>query len=981
MTATSCESTTQSSQMITVIPPEGNTHPGEGTEGTASPWAAGIAMVLAASVLQRVIGFVRSAWFCRWLDAKQLGTWDLAFAFLMTATPLVVLALPGCLGRYVEHFQQKGVLGPFLRRLALVQGSLAAVTAILMTIFTKPIATTIFGSAMFAPYVYLLACGLVIVAWFNYFYELTTALRLSRWIAGLQLVNSILFAVFGIGLLGLWRRSAEFVIIAYLLACTVTTVCALVVVRPWLFATPSTQLKPANDRIWAKVIWYSLGLWATGTVGNLFAVVDRYMIVHFLPSGGDALTQVGDYHAARLVPVLLVSFAGLVGTLSLPHLSHAWELGRRDWCRNRLAFLLKILAIALLLAETGILLGRPIIFEWLLAGRYPAAHAILPLILLASGWFSLFFILQNYVLCCEKAHWAALAMAAGLAANIVLNILWLPIWGLHGAVAATAVANGLALTILAVVSHRLGFSSRSSLIWPVVIPLSLVAGTGMAIIASFSILVLALATPWYFTAAEKREIYQFYRQIRALRFLGRNSSSGQKFWKDSDECPPGLGTQGQGPMKWLQPAFTDDPGRAWPNPFLRKKNHPPLGQRGPLRVMFVITCMPVGGAERLLVEIVRRLDRTKIQPELCCLKYPGPLGELLAKEIPTFSGLLSHKYDLRVLPRLWWLLRKRNVDAVITVGTGGDKMFWGRLAAFFAGVPVIASALHSTGLPDRVEWLNRILAPLTDAFIAVARPHAEFLVSEEGCSRNRTWVIPNGVDTDRFSPRPPNPQLRQNLGLPPESSVVTIVAALRPEKNHELFLRAAAAIQHRFENVHFLIVGDGPRRKMLEELADDLGVRDVVHFLGVRDDIPEILGMTDVVVLSSHMEANPLSILEAMACAKPVVATRVGSVPTNVIDGLTGFLVPPEDALALAERCGLLLSSAQLREEMGRAARRHVLQHASLELTVKGYEGLILDLYCRKCGGTPSEDGDRPNLSSPLSAEITMEWRSSPKGV
>lgn len=981
MTATSCESTAELSSVSAVVCPEDNTHRVETIQPVVSPWAAGVALVLAASVLQRVVGFIRSAWFCRWLDAEQLGTWDLAFAFLMTATPLVVLALPGCLGRYVEHFQQKGVLGPFLRRLALVQGGLAAVIAVLMTIFTKPIATMIFGSAAFAPYVYLLACGLVIVAWFNYFYELTTALRLSRWIAALQLVNSILFAVFGIGLLGLWHRSAESVIIAYLLACTVTIVCALVVVRPWLFATPSAQLKPVNQRIWPKVIWYSLGLWASGTVGNLFAVVDRYMIVHFLPSGGDALAQVGDYHAARLVPVLLVSLAGLVGALSLPHLSHAWELGRHEWCVSRLAFLLKLSGIALLSAGTGILLCRPIIFEGLLAGRYPAAQAILPLTLLASGWFSLFFILQNYVLCCEKAHWAALAMAAGLAANIVLNILWLPIWGLHGAVAATAVANGLALTILAAVSHRLGFSSRSSLIWSVVIPLSLVAGTGMAIITSCAILALALATPLYFSPEEKREIYQFCCQIRALRFFGRNSSSRRKFRGDNDRCTPGFGTQGQGPMKWLQPAFTGDAGRAWPNPFLRKKNHPPLGQRGPLRIMFVITCMPVGGAERLLVEIVRRLDRTQIQPELCCLKYRGPLGELLAKEIPTFSGLLKHKYDLRVLPRLWWLLRKRNVDAVITVGTGGDKMFWGRLAAYFAGVPVIASALHSTGLPDRVEWLNRILAPLTDAFIAVARPHAEFLVSAEGCPRNRTWVIPNGVDTDRFSPRPPKPQLRQELGLPPDASVVTIVAALRPEKNHELFLRAAEMIHRRFKNAHFLIVGDGPRRKTLEGLAEALGVLDIVHFLGTRDDIPDILGVTDIVVLSSHMEANPLSILEAMACAKPVVATRVGSVPTNVIDGLTGFLVPPQDVLAMADRCGLLLSSTELREEMGRAARRHVLQHASLELTVKGYQWLILKLYRRKCGGMPSEDGDKPNLNSPLSEEITMEWQSSPQGV
>ncbi|HBO42853.1 MAG TPA: glycosyl transferase family 1, partial [Planctomycetaceae bacterium] len=128
--------------------------------------------------------------------------------------------------------------------------------------------------------------------------------------------------------------------------------------------------------------------------------------------------------------------------------------------------------------------------------------------------------------------------------------------------------------------------------------------------------------------------------------------------------------------------------------------------------MFVITCMPVGGAETLLVELIRRLNRDRFLPELCCLKYPGPLGEVLADEVPTFSGLLSHKYDFAVLGRLRRLLRRQRIDAVVTVGTGGDKMFWGRLAARLEGVPVVCSWLHSTGLPDHVEWPNRLLAPV-----------------------------------------------------------------------------------------------------------------------------------------------------------------------------------------------------------------------------------------------------------------------------
>ena len=157
--------------------------------------------------------------------------------------------------------------------------------------------------------------------------------------------------------------------------------------------------------------------------------------------------------------------------------------------------------------------------------------------------------------------------------------------------------------------------------------------------------------------------------------------------------------------------------------FRPRRKLTPLADRGPLRVMFVITSMPVGGAETLLVELVRRMDRERFLPELCCLKHFDPLGEVLAREIPAFTGLLAHKYDVAVLWRLTRLMRRRRIDAVVTVGTGGDKMFWGRLAGWLAGVPVICSALHSTGLPDHVELPNRLLAPLTDAFIAVAEPH------------------------------------------------------------------------------------------------------------------------------------------------------------------------------------------------------------------------------------------------------------------
>lgn len=313
--------------------------------------------------------------------------------------------------------------------------------------------------------------------------------------------------------------------------------------------------------------------------------------------------------------------------------------------------------------------------------------------------------------------------------------------------------------------------------------------------------------------------------------------------------------------------------------------------RGPLRTMFVLTSMPVGGMETLLVNLVRRIDRDRIEPELCCLKELGPLGATLAREVPAYSNLIAHKFDVRVLWRLTSLLKRRRIDAVVTVGTGGDRMFWGRLAAWQAGVPVILSAIHSTGFPNHVERMNRLLAPITDGFIAVAETHARYLAEHEGCPQTKVFVIPNGVDTERFRPHAADAKLRAELELSADSPVATIVAALRPEKNHELFLRAAAKVRHSRPNARFLVIGDGPQRTMLETLASELGLSDAVRFLGTRSDVPELLALTNVLVLSSHMEANPVSILEAMACGKPVVATHVGSIGEVVKDGATGFLV------------------------------------------------------------------------------------------
>ena len=393
----------------------------------------------------------------------------------------------------------------------------------------------------------------------------------------------------------------------------------------------------------------------------------------------------------------------------------------------------------------------------------------------------------------------------------------------------------------------------------------------------------------------------------------------------------------------------------------------------PLNVMFVITSMPVGGAETLLVNLTRRFDKTRIKPLIGCLKERGVLGDELADEIPVFEHLIGHKYDVAVARRLRKLFRDQQVDAVVTVGAG-DKMFWGRLAARGAGTPVILSALHSTGWPDGVGRLNRMLTGITDGFIAVAKHHAEFLVEFEKFPESKVFMIPNGIDTGRFkSSTSAREQWRSAVGIPADSPALGIVAALRPEKNHELFLECAARTLEKVPNSHFVIAGDGPRRADLESLTAEKSITDNVHFLGSVSDIPGVLSMLDVFALTSHNEASPVSILEALSCNRPVVATDVGSIKESVIQGTTGYLCEAGNADAITERWIELLSDSELRETMGRKGRAHVVDNSSLDSMTDGYTDLVELLYRQK-----KTNSKRSTISGSIATWAGSVFSSSP---
>ena len=257
--------------------------------------------------------------------------------------------------------------------------------------------------------------------------------------------------------------------------------------------------------------------------------------------------------------------------------------------------------------------------------------------------------------------------------------------------------------------------------------------------------------------------------------------------------------------------------------------------------------------------------------------------------------------------------------------------------------------MHSTGWPDVIGKLNRSLTPITDAYIGVAKSHGKFLVEYERFPAMKVVVIPNGVDTDRFCPNVQSKrEVREELGLSLRAPLVGIVASLRHEKNHALFVQAARQVVDAIPEAQFIIIGEGPERQNIQSTIESLNLTQHVRLLGNRFDTQRLLAALNVFVLTSHTEASPVSILEALSCGVPVVSTRVGSVAETVYDQWNGFTVEPGNGNEVSNRIIHLLRNPITAEKMGLNGREHVQEKGSLNNMVRLYEQLIHSIYARK---------------------------------
>ncbi len=371
-------------------------------------------------------------------------------------------------------------------------------------------------------------------------------------------------------------------------------------------------------------------------------------------------------------------------------------------------------------------------------------------------------------------------------------------------------------------------------------------------------------------------------------------------------------------------------------------------------VFFLASTLVLGGAEKVVSALATGLPRYGFKPHILCLHGLGRIGmELSERGVGAHFGLMRSRFDPGGFIRLSRLFRGER-NTILYALDHHDALFWGAVASRGTGVHCRVTPVHSTGLWKKkgsFTFIDRLVLPRYDRVIALSSIHADYVARQSGIERSRIAVVNNGVDTERFKPVPSQEhrdRIRESLSLAPDDYVVTIVAVLRPEKNHEMFLRAAARFRAGGGRGLFLIVGDGEEARKLHDLTRELALDSIVRFMGARDDIPLILAASDVSVLCSHpvVETFPLSVLEAMASGVPVVATAVGSIPEMIEDGSEGFIIQPGDVRALADALLLLGSDAGRRGRMGARAReraqslfsedRMVEEHASLFRSLMG---------------------------------------------
>ena len=366
-----------------------------------------------------------------------------------------------------------------------------------------------------------------------------------------------------------------------------------------------------------------------------------------------------------------------------------------------------------------------------------------------------------------------------------------------------------------------------------------------------------------------------------------------------------------------------------------------------MNIVHVVESLAVGGLERVVLSLACWQRQRGDTSRIICLFHEGALAaEARALGLEVLALDKTRGLDVRALRALRSALRNARADVLHTHNAVAH--YYAVAATLGLGIRCVINTRHGMGAVRDARRLDRLYRTAllgTDVAVSVCQAGQDRFVQAGVIPSAKAVVVPNGVAMAGIEARTAQAKadLLARYGHPADTLVLGTVGRLSPVKDHANLLQGVQRLHITGHRVALFVVGDGETRALLEALAGSLNIAECVHFLGMRQDVAQLLPAFDVFVLSSISEGYSLALVEAAAAALPIVATRVGGNADIVVDGTTGLLIPAQEPDALAAAVARLDDDAALRERMGHAGRQWALQHGTVDAMGRAYLALYED--------------------------------------
>ncbi|GFE60833.1 glycosyltransferase [Geobacter sp. AOG2] len=358
------------------------------------------------------------------------------------------------------------------------------------------------------------------------------------------------------------------------------------------------------------------------------------------------------------------------------------------------------------------------------------------------------------------------------------------------------------------------------------------------------------------------------------------------------------------------------------------------------KILHVVLSMEVGGAEKLVYDMVNHPMFAENKPLVCCLDALGELGEMLRRNGYTvYIKNRREGLDLSVIPWLREIIRREGVT--IVHAHQYTPLFYSVPAVLLAGRAKLVYTEHGRFYPDRKSWKRTLLNPLlaygVDHLVSISASTARAMSTYDNLPLSRIKIINNGIHLTRMNPQVDVVAKRKELGLSETCRIIGTASRLNEIKNIPMMLEVFKRVLQDAPDTVLLIAGQGPQEESLRLHADQLGIADRVKFIGLRFDLPEIYRLLDVFLLTSFTEGISITLLEAMASGVPAVATDVGGNCEVMVDGLTGYLVPIDADVEMAEKIVRLLRDPALARQFGMKGQERVFTEFTFDRMMGSY--------------------------------------------